>query len=301
MGFSNFLKQLISPGAEHHTRTRNIINAAVKHDVGMSLFFVDRQRQLENVICYIKSVKKNRIILRSRKNFLPDILNNEQCSLYFKLPYNVVVEDLKLPVSSARQGFLCKSRIISNSLDKHTKACEILIVMPTQYVQRELRRHERVYPSPAMIKGAGLWLPFSRLPEKQSQFGTPDFILRNDCPTSQVRLVDISAGGARVQIDKVDFLEEFKNMDGRQLLLLVSIYKIGNKHFSVLTACKCIESSYSVILRRLTLRLNFVKIWSYSEDRLSQVWTPVGAEGIPAILEWINNDFGILIDRTPEN
>ena len=41
-----------------------VIHAAFKHDAGVSLFFVDRQRQLENVICYIQVRQKNRILLK---------------------------------------------------------------------------------------------------------------------------------------------------------------------------------------------------------------------------------------------
>ncbi len=293
------IKNLFKTAATHQPRPYAVIHAAFKHDAGVSLFFVDRQRQLENVICYIKSVKKNRILLRSRKNFLPDILNNEKCSIYFKLPYDVIVNDLKLPSATARYGFLCKSRIISNGINKETRACEISICMPDQYIQRELRKYERVYPSLGMVKAAGLWLPFSRLPENQLQFGTPDFMYREGCP-SQLRLVNISAGGARVQLDKVEFLEEFNNMDGKQVMLLVSLCKAGIKHFSVLAVCKCVESTYSIILRRLTLRLQFRQLWECSEEDPNQRWRPVDKEGVPAILDWINNDFCILMEKSGE-
>ena len=150
-----------------------------------------------------------------------------------------------------------------------------------------------------MVKAAGLWLPFSRLPENQLQFGTPDFMYREGCP-SQLRLVNISAGGARVQLDQVDFLEEFNNMDGKQVMLLVSLYKTGNKHFSVLAVCKCVESAYSIILRRLTLRLQFRQLWECSEEELSQRWRPVDKEGVHAILDWVNNDFCILMEKSGE-
>ncbi len=294
------IKNIFTTAAPHRQpRPSTVINAAFKHDAGVSLFFVDRQRQLENVICYIKAVKKNRILLRSRKNFLPDILNNEKCSIYFKLPYDVIVNDLKLPPSTARYGFLCKSRIISNAINKETKACEIQICMPLQYIQRELRKHERVYPGSGMIKAAGLWLPFSRLPENQFQFGTPDYTYREGCP-SQLRLINISAGGARVQLDKIEFLEEFNNMDGKELMLLVSLYKSSNKHLSALTVCKCVESAYSIILRRLTLRLQFIKLWEASDEIAPPGWKPVGKDGVAAILDWVNNDYGILVEKNGE-
>lgn len=291
------VKKLFSSASTHLPRTYAVLNAAHKHDAGVSLFFVDRQRQLENVICYIKSVKKNTMLLKCRKNFLPDILNNEKCSIYFKLPYDVIINILKLPSATARYGFLCKSRIISNTLNKETGSCEILIETPVQYIQRELRRHERVYPSLQMVKGLGFWLPFNRLPAHPQQAGSPDYAYSEGLPP-QLRLVNISAGGARVQLDKVEFLEEFNNMDGKEVLLLVSLHKSSGKHVSVLTVCKCVESTYSIILRQLTLRLQFRKLWEYGPDEVSQLWTPVGSAGVAIILEWINNDFGILMEKS---
>lgn len=291
------VKNLFSSASTHPPRTFAVLNAAHKHDAGVSLFFVDRQRQLENVICYIKSVKKNTILLKCRKNFLPDILNNEKCSIYFKLPYDVIVNTLKLPSATARYGFLCKSRIINNTLNKETGACEILIETPTHYIQRELRRFERVYPSLQMVKGLGLWMPFARLPAHPQLAGPPDFAYNASLPP-QLRLVNISAGGARVQLDKVEFLEQFNNLDGKEMLLLVSLHIGSGKHISLLTVCKCVESTYSIILRRLTLRLQFKKLWETGPDEVSQRWTAVGSSGVPLILEWINNDFGILMEKT---
>ena len=54
------IKNIFTTAAPHRQpRPYTVINAAFKHDAGVSLFFVDRQRQLENVICYIKAVKLN--------------------------------------------------------------------------------------------------------------------------------------------------------------------------------------------------------------------------------------------------
>ncbi|WP_165070171.1 hypothetical protein [Desulfovibrio sp. ZJ200] len=293
----DLVKKIFSPASPHQPRTLAVLNAAYKHDAGVSLFFVDRQRQLENVICYIKAVKKNTILLKSRKHFLPDILNNEKCSIYFKLPYDIIVNNLKLPSNTARYGFLCKSRIISNTLNKETGACEILIETPGRYIQRELRRFERVYPSLQMVKGLGFWLPFARLPAYPQQAGPPDFVYTGELPP-QLRLINISAGGARVQVDKVEFLEQFNSLDGKEVLLLISLYISSGRHISELTVCKCIESTYSIILRRLTLRLQFKKIWGNDPDQASQLWTPVGSAGVPAFLDWVNNDFSILMEKT---
>lgn len=292
------IKKIFAASSPHRhlPRPRTVLDAALKHNAGVSLFFVDRQRQLENVICYIQSVEKNRIVLKSRKNFLPDILNNEKCSIYFKLPYEVIVNDLKLPPASARLGFLCKSRIISNSLNKETRACEIEIAMPLLYIQRELRRHERVYPSRSIVKAVELWLPPSRLPENERQLGEADFSCREE-NAQQLGLVNISAGGARVQIDQVEFLDEFNNMDGKDLLLRITLLKLGNKQFSVLALCRCVESAYSIILQRLSLRLQFLKVRQFSEGDLGYVWIPVSLSGVPEILDWVNNEFSFLMEQ----
>ena len=285
------------PHRRHHQpRPRTLINAAFRHDAGVSLFFVDRERQLQNVACCIRAIEKKRILLRSRKNFLPDILNNEKCSIYFKLPYDVTVNDLKLPAPTARDGFLCNSQIISNTINEQNNSCEIRIRMPLQYVQRELRRHERVYPASGMIKAAALWLPPSRLPETPFQLGAPDYACRDGCP-SQMRLVNISAGGVKLQLNKVEFLEAFNNMNGGELMLQVALRQSGGNCLSALAVCQCVESAYSIILRRLTLRLKFIRLWGDNGGSAPPGWSVVGRKGVAAILDWINNDYGILLKK----
>lgn len=278
----------------HQPRPHAVIQAAFRHGAGVSLFFVDRQRQLQNVVCYIKAIRKNFILLNSRKNFLPDILRNEKCSIYFKLPYNVIINDLRLPPPTARYGFFCKSRIISNTVNEKNTTCEIRIRIPLQYVQRELRKHERVYPASGMLTEAALWLPFSRLSESPPGLLPPDYACRDACP-SQLHLVNISAGGAKVQLDRIEFLEKFHDMDDKELMLRVTLRRNDGSRLNALTVCQCVESAYSITLRRLILRLHFIKIWEDRDKTASPGWKPVGRDGVAAIQSWVSNDYGPLM------
>ena len=299
MPIRRLLKNILASTAGRRSRPYAVISAAFKHSVGVSLFFVDRQRQMENVTCHIKGIDRNHILLKSRKNFLPDVLDNETCGIYFKLPSDVIVNDLRLPASKARYGFLCKSRITSNAIDRETGVCEINISMPAKYIQRELRRHERVFPVQAMIRGMALWQPPKRLPETLLQLGSPDFFY--DAKDAwEMRLVDISAGGARLFLDHAKFIQEFHRIDDRQLILLISLYKTGYKYFNALMACKCVESAYSMVLHRLTLRLQFTHLWEASAGNRSRRWQPVSKNGVPAILDWVNNDYAILMGKSKD-
>ena len=61
-----------------------VLLAVKKQHLLLRLFFVDRQRQLENIACDVVYLSQTKVILKSNKRFLPDILKGERCSLYVK-------------------------------------------------------------------------------------------------------------------------------------------------------------------------------------------------------------------------
>ena len=141
-----------------------VLLAVKKQHLLMRLFFVDRQRQLENIACDVVHISPTKVILKSSKSFLPDILKGERCSLYVKIPHDITKKYIGLVNPAVRHGFLFKSRIVANYVDPKSKECIIELTMPHSYVQRDLQRHERVSPTPLMLKEISLWLCGKRLP-----------------------------------------------------------------------------------------------------------------------------------------
>ena len=51
-----------------------VLLAVKKQHLLLRLFFVDRQRQLENIACEVVHLSPTKVILKSSKCFLPDVL-----------------------------------------------------------------------------------------------------------------------------------------------------------------------------------------------------------------------------------
>ena len=83
-----------------------IFVAAQRHYLLLRLFFVDRQRQLENVACDVLYISPQKILLKSNKRFLPDILKGERCSLYVKVPHAIAEKYLGISYPAIRHGFI---------------------------------------------------------------------------------------------------------------------------------------------------------------------------------------------------
>ena len=194
-----------------------LLGAAFARQVCIEVLFTSRNRQMDDVYCRIKEMRPSSILLVSNASFLPDVLNDEQCLVYFNLPRALLIHRFKMSAAEARQGFLCKTRIIHNHVDPESRQCKIEIGMPDAYVQRELRRHERIFPSVGMVRSVDLWLR-GRLPSHWRELGEPDFSFREGSP-GQLRLVNISAGGARLEMDDVDEAERYHRLSNTDAAL----------------------------------------------------------------------------------
>ena len=97
-----------------HMQPGKVLLAVQKQHLLLRLFFVDRQRQLENVACDVIYLSPKKIILKSSKRFLPDVLKGERCSLYVKIPHNITEKYIGVVNPAVRHGFLFKSRILAN-------------------------------------------------------------------------------------------------------------------------------------------------------------------------------------------
>lgn len=291
--FSRF-KSLSGQAAPDKASVGALLRAALKHQVCIEILFTARNRQMDNVYCSIKALRGKKILLVSGINFLPDVLNGEQCLIYFNLPHSLLVNTFKMSPGLARAGFLCKSQIIHNYLDPESRNCEIEIDLPQAYVQRSLRKHERVFPSANMVKSVDLWLR-GKLPKHWRELGSADFSFREDGP-SRLRLINISASGARIEIEDVEENDRYRKLTGAQMLLCVVLCGQGRRRCATPVVCHCVEGLYSATLRRLSLRLRFVQVWQ-TDCCGHGSWDRVDEEGVPLLREWINNDFCLLTEK----
>ena len=278
----------------HKVSVGAVLSAALTHQVCVEVLFTDRNRQMDNVYCRIMALNAKSLLLVSTTKFLPDALNGEQCLLYFNLPRALLVNTFKMSPSQARSGFLCKTRIIHNRLEPETRLCEIEVAMPQAYVQRSLRKHERVFPAPGMVKTIDLWLR-GKLPRHWRELGPADFIFRADEP-SRLKLVNVSAGGARIEVEEVEESERYRKLTGTQMLLSIVLSGPGRKRCIAPVVCHCVESLYSVTLRRLSLRLRFIQVWQ-TNCCGHGTWDRVAEDGVAALRDWINNDFCLLTEK----
>lgn len=294
MLFFNRFRRAFGQTAVKKPLLGTLLGAAFARQVCIEVLFTSRNRQMDDVYCRIKEMRPSSILLVSNASFLPDVLNDEQCLVYFNLPRALLIHRFKMSAAEARQGFLCKTRIIHNHVDPESRQCKIEIGMPDAYVQRELRRHERIFPSVGMVRSVDLWLR-GRLPSHWRELGEPDFSFREGSP-GQLRLVNISAGGARLEMDDVDEAERYHRLSNTQMLLCIVLNRPGRKRCTAPVVCQCVEGLYSATLRRLALRLRFVQVWLTDSDGQGS-WARVGNEGVQILNDWIIDDYSMLIEK----
>lgn len=273
-----------------------ILWATQKHQLLLRLFFVDRQRQLENVACDILHLSPRKILLASNKRFLPDVLKGERCSLYVKIPHGITERCIGITNPAVRHGFLFKSRIISNHLDAASRLCLIELAMPRKYIQRDLQKHERVSLTPLMLKEVSFWICDKRLPTSPRELFLPKFSYIEGEARPEVRLLNISAGGLRVRLDNLEGFENPRKDLNRPIVLHLVLYKPMRKELSVWAACTCVKVHFSSQLKMLTLFLKFMRVWDDPDDG-GVGWTAVDREGLAAIENWVDNDYCMLLDK----
>ena len=279
-----------------HVQPSKVLWAVQKQHLLLRLFFVDRQRQLENIACEVIYLSPQKIILKSNKRFVPDVIKGERYSLYVKIPHNITEKYIGAVNPAVRHGFLFKARILANYVDPASKECIIELTMPHSYVQRDLQRHERVNPTPLMLKEISLWLCGRRLPYSPNELQKPAFSYHNGEANPSVQLINLSAGGVRVQLDKLEVTDNSRKDLKRPMVLHLVLYKPMRKELSVWVVCTCVKVHFSSHLKILTLFLKFVRVWD-DPDEGGRGWLPIEREGVPAIECWVDNDYCMLLDK----
>ena len=176
-----------------------VLVAAGRLGCPVNLSYVDRNRVLRNLNCHVSSIRKNRVMLKLDDSQAASVFNQEKCYIYLKLP-PAAMEKLHFVRDPKQNGFLCKSSIAECFPDEEDVTRKVAIAMPRSYIRRELRSHERYRVFSGMLADAALWI-MDGVQGGQFVARDPDFTCNPGMPSS-LRIVNISAGGARVIIEK---------------------------------------------------------------------------------------------------
>lgn len=277
-----------------------VVHSAWKHNALVNLSVVDQERTVRNVDCRILGIRRQRIILHADEAQAMRLTDRSKCFLYFKLTPAVLRRELGFSSQPEQNGFLCRSTIAGLGPDAATG--QISVLMPEEYTRRELRHHERYQLFDGMVVGATLeFMPLAPGPLAAAPVA---------CARHDVRLLNISAGGARIVLDDVDFLDGFSHLEERGLILRLLLAngggRAGQRHMAL--HCRCVGSHYTIRSRRLSILAQFLSQCpgqdSPSRDALPAASCPrvagcgpdarASADGIPAIHDWTVSDYGRL-------
>ncbi len=257
-----------------------VLVAAGRLGCPVNLSYVDRNRVLRNLNCHVSSIRKNRVMLKLDDSQAASVFNQEKCYIYLKLP-PTAMEKLHFVRDPKQNGFLCKSSIAECFPDEEDVTRKVAIAMPRSYIRRELRSHERYRVFSGMLADAALWIMDGG---QGGQFVArdPDFTCNPGMPSS-LRIVNISAGGARVIIEKTDYLEELANVDQKTFLLRLGLNIVPGEVLDTYIICGCVGSNYSIEQRRFTLRLRFLLSRNSQDSQIRQ------NAALNEISQWLNN------------
>lgn len=231
-----------------------VFKTAMRHDRPVNISFLDQERLPGNISCKMEDLRKERVYLKLGHSLPAQMFRRDKCNLFLKIPKDILRRELGIKENLSQNGFLSKSRILDCDCDARGLSSHLCISLPSSYTRRELRHHERYRIFTGMISEAALWF----LPEAGSPASpSPDFSYQQGqlCP---LRLMNISAGGAKVVLDKLDFLDKFAEIEKSRLLLKLSLPVSEDQPLDTWLICRCVSSKYSINLRRFTMRLQFL-------------------------------------------
>ncbi|MTJ92325.1 MAG: hypothetical protein F8N36_05615 [Desulfovibrio sp.] len=271
-----------------------IMYVGEKNCIPVRLYFINRQSLMQNILCDIINVDLKKIILKSDKKIIPDTLHGEKCSVYIKIPNTISKTKLKIKNTNSFNCFLCNSYVIKNTFSRKNNCSYIEVATPDNFIEKQLQRHERVYVTKRMVKEIGLWFCADTISDV-SELGIPNYCCSENESDEKIRVVNISAGGVRIEIDQVCDVVKLKESFSKKNVLKLILYKTLKKELEIIVVCRCVNTHYSIQAKRLTLFLCFTHHYYDSTDNIG--WKSVGKDGIHCIIEWIEDDFYNIIEK----
>ncbi len=276
-----------------------LLRISYQRKMPLRLVFSGRSKQTENLACTVLRYDYETILLSCPKIFVPDALSGEHCCVFIKLAPTLLPQYILNRQDTPGGGFLCNSRILYNQVNRQKRTSEICVVFPSTYVQRELRRYERVRPPLRAIVDMGLWNRSAHLPISREHLGLPVLFYR-DSGLKQFTLMDISAGGAKLLLKNISTQACASRYDGSHLIFLISLTQVGKKeNLSLLLAARCLEALWHEEHRTVTMRLTFTHIGQTQRFQQSISWQKL-EDGVPAMVEWVERDYPIYMSQTAQ-
>ena len=267
-----------------------LLKLVYKNELPLRLLLPGYELKTESLHCTITRLSKKMLILETAKAFLPDVLNNEVCNLYLKIPLDRMPSDLRYLQQSGGTGFLCSCRVIKNDVNTKRATGRLFIVPPTSFIQQELRRYERARPPLKYIPAMGMWTRFMHLPATREQLGKPDFFYR-DPGIKQISLVDISAGGAQLDLKDIEPDADISLYTSRLLVFLITLTQVAKKEcLTVLVGAKCLEATHNSLFNTVNMRLCFTHLGRTEKGSDGIDWFYL-KDGVPALSTWVERDY----------
>lgn len=225
-----------------------VFQTAFRHGATLRLRFIDKNRSVHDLDCHIQSIKNRKIFLALVHPLACSLFNGEKCLIHFKISREILKRELGIRRDPGQNAFFCNSGINFCEGDQDGMTQIIRINMPKNLIRREWRHYPRFNVSSSMIPAA--FISLKDMIPRQNE--------KEDEPYFAARLINISAGGAKVILEDTEYLDAFVKIDKSKLLLRLSLNILGGSLLDVWVPCECVSSSYSIQQRKLTMHLRFL-------------------------------------------
>lgn len=284
---------------------------ALQQRASICLSYPARPRELGPVESRLLHMDRDSITLLCRMASLPPSVPQE-CSLYFKVrePQGEPSggTDLRLPLSAGdlrlttqerltgrRFGFYCRTSVLDVAPlaeeagtawpEGGGQLLTLRLKTPFRGVQRELRRHARLFPRPSDLRTVCFWFA----PVLPTEGAMMLHSIARYAPEMKARteLVDISAGGAFVRLHHDPLLKDV-HIDASTLMLLHLV--LADAHTGevcLLAAARCVNVSRDRHAMSADLHMRFTRhaVMPLREGPIHWLELNDGG-GIPALDRW---------------
>lgn len=258
---------------------------AQQRAIPVSFTYEGRPREVGPVPCAVASTDRANTVLLTRETFIPDELDGRDCRIYFKLGEEPEANAEGEQAVGAKYGFYCRSHVLNTRRNNANTHTEIHIKTPFRALQRELRRHERLNIRPGMIRKFCFWFAPS-LPRERGQIHV--YMSRYSSEQESVAsLVDLSAGGAFVQLVNYELLHDIDISRNTQSLLYLDCNGLKGESLKFFLAARCVAVFRNKKSNAMNLHLQFTQQLGTLSKEEDLTWQPVGESGVSLLGRWI--------------
>lgn len=276
----------------------NALEYVWKRGIPVKLVHEGRPREAGPLLCAIIATDRDNTVLATEEVLAPGELDGRDCRLYFKLPLapeeegdespedEVKKSDAASLATQARHGFYCRSYILSTRRGQSRALSEILIKTPFRSLWRELRRHERLRVGPGMLGNFRFWFA-AALPVNRQQIRH----CLSDASQAQstARLIDVSAGGAFVQLVNYDLNLDLGVDAGTLCLVYLSCLDLNGASRRFFLAGRCVAVFRNRKQSAMNLHLRFTRqLYGLRKEDSELRWLELDDNGVQDLGLWVD-------------